>query len=116
MAESLHGTARELWLRPLVGDFRARQIAFFSGMALILALALIFVRWMRAGNFRQWLVVGIFWMLLTATFEFGLGLWVMGYSWARMWEDYNLARGGLMGLGLLFLLLAPSLAACWWAV
>jgi hypothetical protein len=40
LAEPLHGTARELWLKSLVGDFRARQIAFFTGMALILTMAL----------------------------------------------------------------------------
>ena len=111
LAESLHGTARELWLKPLVGDFRARQIAFFTGMALILTIALLFVRWMRAENSQQLLQIGCLWMVLTLAFEFTLGLLVFGYSWARMWEDYNLLKGGLMGLGLLWLLFAPLLAA-----
>ncbi len=111
VAESLHGTARELWLKPLVGDFRARQIAFFSGMALILLVALLFVRWLRAESQRQLLHVGLLWALLTLVFEFALGLIVLGYSWRRMGEDYNLARGGLMGLGVIWLLFAPLLAA-----
>jgi len=38
-------------------------------------------------------------------------LLVLGYSWERMIEDYNLLKGGLMGLGLLWLLFAPLLAA-----
>ena len=29
--ESVHGTLRVLFLQPLVGDFRARQIAVFTG-------------------------------------------------------------------------------------
>jgi hypothetical protein len=111
LAESLHGTARELWLKPLVGDFRARQIAFFSGMALILAVAWFFVRWLRAANTQQLLHIGLLWMVLTLLFEFALGVLVLGYTWERMWQDYNLPAGGLMGLGLLWLLLAPWLAA-----
>ncbi len=111
LAESLHGTARELWLKPLVGDFRARQIAFFTGMALILKMALLFVRWLRAETSQQLLQIGCLWMVLTLAFEFALGLLVFGYSWARMGEDYNLLQGGLMGLGLLWLLFAPLLAA-----
>ena len=111
LAESLHGTAREIWLKPLVGDFRARQIAFFSGMALILTMALIFVRWMRTESKQQLLQVGCLWMVLTLLFEFSLGLFVLNYSWERMLDDYNLLRSGLMGLGLVWLLLAPMLAA-----
>lgn len=111
VAESLHGTARELWLKPLVGDFRARQIAFFSGMALILIVALLFVRWLRTESKQQLLHVGLLWAVLTLLFEFSLGLFVLGYSWQRMWEDYNLLRGGLMGLGLVWLIFVPQLAA-----
>ena len=110
-AESLHGMARELWLKPLVGDFRARQMAFFSGMLLILFIATAFVRWLRAETRQQWLTVGLLWSVLTLAFEFTLGLLVLDYSWSRMWEDYNLARGGLMGLGLLWLLVVPLVAA-----
>lgn len=110
-AESLHGILRVAWLQPLVGDFRARQIAFFSGLALILTITLLFIRWLRAETRRKLLAVGWLWLALTLTFEFVLGVFVLGYSWPRMLEDYNLMRGGLMGLGLLFLLCAPLLAA-----
>lgn len=111
LAESIHGTVREIWVKPLVGDFRARQIAFFTGMALILLIAWLFVRWLCAESYSQLWQIGCLWMLLTLAFEFTLGLFVLGYSWERMWEDYNLERGGLMGLGLLWLLCAPILAA-----
>ncbi len=110
VAESLHGTAREIWLKPLVGDFRARQLAFFSGMVLILTIALLFVRWLHTESKRQLLNIGMLWLLLTLAFEFALGLFVLGDSWGRMLENYNLLRGGLMGLGLVWLLFAPLLA------
>jgi len=111
VAESLHGTARELWLKPLVGDFRARQMAFFSGMLLILSISVLFVRWFQAGSPRQFLKIGLLWLVLTLAFELCLGRFVLDYSWARIWEDYNLMKGGLMGFGLLWMLIAPLFAA-----
>ena len=44
-------------------------------------------------------------------FEFGLGHFVMNYSWQQMLVDYDVSRGGLMGFGLIFMLFAPWLAA-----
>ena len=108
--ESLHGIIRTLFLAPLVGDFRARQIAVFSGTLLIFAVAYLFIRWMRAETVKQLFAVGTMWLILTFLFEVGLGS-LLGYSRERIFEDYDLSRGGLMGFGLLFMLFAPLLAA-----
>lgn len=48
--ESAHGILREWFLAPLVGDFRARQLAVFTGSLLILGATCLFERWMRAGT------------------------------------------------------------------
>ena len=109
-AESIHGTLRQLFLAPLVGDFPARRIAFFVGTLLIFAIAYLFISWIDAPNQKSLFVVGLMWMILTACFEFGLGYFVLNYSWERMFEDYDLSRGGLMGFGLVFMAFAPYLA------
>ena len=109
--ESAHGTLRELFLAPLVGDFRARQVAVFTGSLLILALSYLFVRWLRAATTVRLLAVGALWLCLTLLFEFGLGLFVLGYSWERLASDYDLSRGALMPFGLVLLTLAPLIAA-----
>ena len=110
-AESVHGTVRQLFLAPLVGDFAARRIAFFIGTLLIFLITYFFIHWINAPNVKSLFAVGLMWMILMTLFEFGLGLFVMNYSWARMLEDYDVSRGGLMGLGLLFMIFAPWLAA-----
>ena len=109
--ESAHGTLRELYLAPLVGDFRARQLSVLTGSLLILGVACLFSRWMRAGTTARLLAVGLLWLCLTLLFEFGLGFFVLGYSWERMASDYDLTRGGLMAFGLVLLALAPLIAA-----
>ena len=44
-------------------------------------------------------------------FEFALGMFVLDYSSERMFEDYDVSRGGLMGFGIVFMMLAPLIAA-----
>lgn len=109
-AETLHGTARTLWLAPLIGDLPARQVSFFTGGVLILAIAALFVRWLDASH-SQLLKIGALWAILTLAFEIGLGRLILGYSWERVLSDYNLSQGGLMAIGLVFLTFAPLIAA-----
>jgi hypothetical protein len=111
LAESLHGTARVLLLEPYLGAAKARQIAFFTGLAIILAIAVAFIRWIRATGVAQLLAVGGLWTFLTFGFECLLGRYVMAYSWERIFAEYDPRQGGLMSIGMIFLTLAPPLAA-----
>lgn len=108
--ESVHGTLRVVWLQPEVGDFRARQIAVFTGMALILAVSCLTISWIGLRDRASLLRLGALWCVLTLLFEIGIGR-LTGASWQRLLSDYDIAHGGLMPLGLLFLLLAPLFAA-----
>lgn len=110
-AESVHGTLRQLFLAPLIGDLAARRIAFFVAILLIFLITYFFIRWINAPTVKSLFAVGLMWTILMTLFEFGLGHFVMNYSWERMLEDYDLSRGGLMGFGLLFMICAPWLAA-----
>ena len=110
-AESVHGTLRQLFLAPLIGDFTARRISFFVAVLLIFLITYFFIRWISAPNVKSLFAVGLLWMILMTLFEFGLGRLVMNYLWERMFEDYDVLRGGMMGFGLLFMIFAPWLAA-----
>ncbi len=110
-AESIVGTLREMFIAPLVGDFTARRIAFFGSVLLIFLFSYFFIRWIAATTVKSLFIVGSVWMILTALFEFGLGIFVMNYSLERMLEDYDITRGGLMLFGMIFMFFAPWLAA-----
>ncbi len=109
-AETVHGTLRQLFLAPAIGDLPARQIGVLVGSLIIFVVAWLTIRWIGARTLGQQLAVGAVWVVLIVAFEFALGT-ALGYSRARMLEDYDLAAGGYMAFGLLFLLLAPFLAA-----
>ncbi len=112
-AESLHGALRTLLLEPYVGEFRARQLAVFTGAALILFISSRFVRWLRATTTLELLLVGVMWLILTISFELALGRLMLHLSWERIGEDYNLLAGGLLPIGLLVLTFSPWLSAKW---
>lgn len=109
--ETVHGILRSIFLAPIVGDFQARQIAVFTGSLLIFFVALLTIRWIQAKSNRQLLLVGLIWVVLTALFEVALGKWILDLPWERVFEDYNIERGGLLGIGLLFMSVSPLLAA-----
>lgn len=110
IAESMHGTLRQLWLAPIVGDLPARQIGVAVGSAIILAIAWVSGPWIGARALGQQLRVGLLWVALMASFEVGLGR-LLGYSGERILADYDPAAGGFMGFGMAFMLVAPALAA-----
>lgn len=76
----------------------------------MLAIAITFIRWIGSRSFGEQLRVGFIWVVLMVIFEFSLGS-ALGSSLERMLSDYNMAEGGYMALGLLFMLFAPSFAA-----
>jgi len=109
-AEVVHGIARTMFLAPALGDFRARQLAVFSGSALILAITGLAIRWMRIGTTRSLVAVGLMWVTLTLAFEVGIGR-LAGYSWDRIASDYHLLHGGLLPIGLTVMALSPWIAS-----
>jgi len=109
VAESIHGTLRQLFIAPVIGDLPARQLGVPIGCAIILIIAFFCIRWIGARRFSDQLKVGLVWVALIVIFEFALGT-ALGYTRERMLSDYIVTEGGFMGFGLLFMLFAPALA------
>jgi hypothetical protein len=109
--EVFHGIARTWFLAPVIGDFRARQVAVFTGSLLIVLVTTVSIGWLRPANIREAASVGFVWLVLTLTFEIAFGRFVMHATWPRIASDYDLPRGGLLPIGLLVLAGAPLIAA-----
>ena len=81
-----------------------------------MSVVTIFISWLRLPSIGSMLAVGTVWVLFTIAFEIVLGRIVLGYSWNRVLSDYDLARGGLLSLGLVIFALSPLIAAKLWSV
>lgn len=95
---------------PLLGDLRAHQVGMLVGCIIIFVIALTTIRWVGAKTLSEQLRLGLFWMVLMFAFEVSLG-YAFGSSLDRIILDYNITEGRFMIFGMLFMLLAPALAA-----
>ena len=109
VAESVHGTLRQWFLAPLLGDLHARQASVFTGSVLIVLIAFAFIRWVGATRTRTLLAIGLLWVVMTLVFEVSLGR-LLGLGWQRILADYDLTHGGYMLFGMVVLLFAPLAA------
>jgi hypothetical protein len=108
LAETGHGVIREVFIAPVIGGLRARQLGVLVGCVIIFIIAWLTARWMNARTTREQLYAGGFWVALTLIFEIALGR-ATNLGWTRILSDYNPLHGGLMLLGLAFMFITPWL-------
>lgn len=113
LAETIHGILRVRLLNRRVGDHRARQISVGTASLIILAIAWLTVRWIAPASSVDALAIGALWLGAMLAFEISLGRFVFHVSWDRIFSDFDLRRGGLLGFGMLVLFFAPLLTARW---
>jgi hypothetical protein len=110
LAETAHGMVRELFIAPVIGDLRARQVGVLIGSVIVLGVAWLTALWLNARTRRLQFAIGALWVALTLTFEILVGR-AIGASWERIFSDFNPVRGGFMLAGLAILFFAPRIAA-----
>ena len=107
----LNGAVREKALVPALGSF-AGLLA--SGVILcvgIFIVALLAAPWYGPLASRQWLLVGLVWLLLTLVIEFGFGRLAQDKTWTELLEAYAFRGGNIWPLVLLAAFISPWLAA-----
>ena len=104
---SINGAVRDLLVAPRFGDLIARAISTIILCILIALVTWWSIVWIRPLNNRAALGIGIVWLVLTLTFEFGFGHFVSRRPWTELLADYDVQRGRLWVLVLIATLLAP---------
>jgi len=103
----LNAVIREKVYRNYLGELTAHQL---STVTLIIFIGiytwLVSLGW-RLESTGQALIVGVIWLALTVSFEFGFGRLVMKHPWERLFNDYNILKGRVWILVLVWTLLAP---------
>jgi hypothetical protein len=107
----LNGVLREKALVPAFGNFTG---LIASGS--ILSICILLVAFTAAPSYgrltsSQWLLVGLFWFLLTVVFEFSFGRVVQHKTWVELFYAYNFREGNIWPIVLVSTLLSPWLAA-----
>lgn len=105
------GGFREAVLLPRLGRPAALVLSGVLLSALIVVVALVFIRRLGPLTSSQSLRVGLLWLCLTLAFEFGFGRLVEHRAWAELLEAYTFKDGNLWPLVLVVTFFAPL-----WAV
>jgi len=68
----------------------------------------LFLRYLNSNFSKKELIsIGFLWLLLTISFEFIFGHFVMGHTWEKLFADYNILNGKIWILVLFTTFLAP---------
>lgn len=89
----LNGIARRALYEERVGSMGAHYIATALLIALLGTYMSLLARYWPIPTRRTALLIGGAWTALTVIFEFGLGRFVAGDSWAKLPEQYDLTHG-----------------------
>jgi hypothetical protein len=105
----VNGGLRDFTYGKHVSELLAHQISCVIGILLFAVVISQFVlRWPPASAREAWFI-GAFWMALTVAFEFLFFHYVGGHTWEELWANYDMSRGRLWPLILLWVLVAPYL-------
>jgi hypothetical protein len=102
-----NGALREVVIARRVSELRAEQLSVLSGIGAFAGYHSLLQRRWPLGSNREALEVGAAWGMLTILFEFSFGRLVTRRSWSELLGAYDLRRGRLWPLMLLWICLGP---------
>jgi hypothetical protein len=111
VAETLHGILRVKYINPRLGDRRARQVGVLTGTIIILLIGWFTVPWIDPNTWIESFSVGLIWLGAMLTFDVSFGRLFLRLPWKRIWSDFDISQGGLLGFGMAALLVTPWIVA-----
>jgi len=104
-----NGLLRQVLFAKPLGEQRAHQLSSLTAIVFFGTYIWLLNRWRPLESTGQALLIGGIWLFLTTGFEFLFGRYVAGHSWRELLHDYNIAKGRLWLLVLLWICIAPYL-------
>ena len=105
-----NGVLREGLLLKLLSSSTAYTLSGIILIACVFLVTIGVIRWLGRLTFGQYLLVGVFWLVLTLAFEFSFGL-LRGQSLGTVMQAYRFQDGNIWPLVLLAVAVAPATAA-----
>ncbi|WP_461302934.1 hypothetical protein [Aureisphaera sp.] len=104
-----NGVFREKVLAERLRELGAHQVSTALLILLFGVYIWMVIHYWRPDSGHQAIAIGFLWLGLTVAFEFIFGHYVAGHSWSRLFHDYNILKGRLWILFLIWVTLAPYL-------
>lgn len=110
-AAILNGVFREKVLVPAIGASMALPLSGVLLAVLVFLVTLLLVPFIASSESKAYILVGIFWVILTLFFEFLFGYFVAGKSWQEIMQVFNIKTGDLFIFVLFVTAISPWLSA-----
>lgn len=104
----LNGSFREYFLENYLSEKASLSVSGIILSVLIFFITSVLLLRIKEISYRDSIITGLFWTVLTICFEFSFGL-SSGSTWSELIEAYNPLSGNLWILVILSTLLSPIL-------
>ncbi len=111
VAAILNGLLREKVLVSMVGTEAALPASGVLLAILVFLIALISVPFLGPADTKACIRIGLYWLVLTLSFEFLFGYFIVGKPWREIVQVFNVHKGDLFIVVLLVTGFSPWLAA-----
>ena len=106
MIAVINGTARDLWYKKHIGELLGHQISTILLIILFGFYIKFIINKFPPNSGKEAIYIGLLWLIQTLIFEFGFGR-IRGNSWTKLFEDYNILKGHIWILILIWTTIAP---------
>jgi hypothetical protein len=103
----VNGAIRKKVYNRFMGELIAHQLSTAIVIALFGGYIMILTRSWKIESSGQAFAIGGIWLAFTIAFEFIFGRYVIEHPWGRLFHDYNLLKGRLWVLVLIWTAIAP---------
>lgn len=111
IAAIINGVIREKLIVPMAGIETALPLSGVTLSIIIFLISLASVSFIGAMETKTFLTIGVLWVLLTLSFEFLFGHYVVGKPWKEIMQVFNMQKGDLFVVVLFVTALSPWVAA-----
>ena len=107
---NFNGLIRNYGYAPIIGEYPGHIISTLILIIIFIILIGLFFRLIK-GNYKNKdaLFIAVAWALMTISFEFLFGHYIIGHSWKKLLADYNILEGRIWSLVLITTFSAPIL-------
>jgi len=103
----INGGLRDFAYKQHVGELPAHQISTVILIVLLAGYFWFLARvWPIKSATQAWIIGGM-WFLMTEAFEFGMGIFIEGASWSKLFYTYNVFAGQVWTFIPLWMLVGP---------
>ncbi|MCD4811491.1 hypothetical protein K8R14_02695 [bacterium] len=111
VAAILNGVFREKVIVPVVSADLVLPLSGVLLSILVFLITLISITIIGSSEQKIYFIVGLFWVILTLSFEFLLGHFVVGKPWKEIIQVLNIWKGDLFIVVLFVTAISPWIAA-----